>query len=358
MKATIKGVSISSVCAVVPSRVSKFEDEIKYYPFPERSSRKLAQTMGFREHRIAPADVTLIDLAEYGVNCLFDNNIIKKEDIDALVFVSQQCEYPVPGNSKVLHNRLKLSTLTHCVDLYDNCNGFISGLYNAACFISSSDIKNVILVNSCAGTCHLNIKDRNTYPIMGDAAGITLIKKTSNPDDCIYFDFYHDSSELYTLIVPSGGMRNPSSEESKILKEDSFGNLVRDDELHMDGTRVFHFVMDNIPKLIEDTCDYSGISKTQIDYFITHQPNKFLVDKLTDLIGVKQDIIFDNIVENFGNSSSATIPVNLCFNLSETLLKEYKKICFAAFGAGMSAGCAICNVGKLDFCSVQEYPCG
>ena len=103
MKACIGGVTISSVCAVVPSRVSKFEDEIKEYPFSERSSRKLAKTMGFKEHRIAPANVTLIDLAEYGVRSLFDNHIVSKNDVGALIFVSQQHEYPVPGNSKVLH---------------------------------------------------------------------------------------------------------------------------------------------------------------------------------------------------------------------------------------------------------------
>ena len=168
MKACIGGVTISSVCAVVPSRVSKFEDEIKEYPFSERSSRKLAKTMGFKEHRIAPANVTLIDLAEYGVRSLFDNHIVSKNDVGALIFVSQQHEYPVPGNSKVLHNRLGLNPSTHCIDMYENCSGFISGLFSASSILASTDISTVILVNSSAGTIHLNIKDRNTYPIMGE----------------------------------------------------------------------------------------------------------------------------------------------------------------------------------------------
>ena len=81
----LSGVRITSVCAVVPSKISKFEDEIKEYPFSERSSRKLAKTMGFKEHRIAPADVTLIDLAEYGVRALLEQGIISKNDLDVVL---------------------------------------------------------------------------------------------------------------------------------------------------------------------------------------------------------------------------------------------------------------------------------
>lgn len=358
MKCCIKGVKIQSVCAVVPSRISKFEDEIKEYPFPERSSRKLAQTMGFKEHRIAPADVTLIDLAEFGVNKLFENTQLSKNDVGAIIFVSQQHEYPVPGNSKVLHNRLKLNKTIHCIDQYENCSGFISGLFTATSLMSATNMKYVILINASAGTCHLNIKDRNTYPIMGDAAGITLISKSENENDCIYFNFIHDSDELNTLIIPAGGMRQPSNSQTKKLKNDFVGNLVSDEELHMDGTKVFHFVMDVIPKQIDDICEFSNFKKSQIDYFITHQPNKFLVDKLTSLMNVEQNKVFDNIVENFGNSSSATIPVNLCFNLAEKIKKEDLLICFSAFGAGMSAGSAVCKIGHLSYAELLEYPCG
>ena len=150
MKCCIRGVKIQSVCAVVPSRISKFEDEIKLYPFPERSSRKLAQTMGFKEHRIAPADVTLIDLAEFGFNKLFENSFLSKNDVDAIVFVSQQHEYPVPGNSKVLHNRLKLNKNIHCIDQYENCSGFISGLFTASSLLSATNMNSVVLINASA----------------------------------------------------------------------------------------------------------------------------------------------------------------------------------------------------------------
>ncbi|HAH70417.1 MAG TPA: hypothetical protein DCL74_01330 [Succinivibrionaceae bacterium] len=370
MKAAISHVKIKALCAVVPSTVSKFEDEIKEYPFSEHSSRKLAKVMGFREHRIAPEQVSLCDLAEFAVKQFLDNGIISRDEISALVFVSHQHEYPVPGNSKVLHGRLKLSHNTHCVDLYENCSGFISGLYTASTMLASTEeMQKILLVTSNAGTCHLNIKDRNTYPLMGDAASVTLIEKSPSADDKIFFDFYHDGSEVETLIVPAGGMKLPADENTAKLAKDNLGNYRSLNDLHMDGAKVFHFVMDKVPALINDLCTSAKIKKSSIDYHLTHQPNKFLVDKLSDLIldvdENNQAVIFDNIVENFGNSSSSTIPVNIAFNLQGCLTTEQnvksgmqeKLVCLSAFGAGMTACAAVCRLGNLSFCALKEYPC-
>lgn len=368
MKATISHVKIKAICAVVPSTVSKFEDEIKEFPFSEHSSRKLAKVMGFREHRIAPEQITLCDLAEFAVRQFLDNGIISREEISALIFVSHQHEYPVPGNSKVLHGRLQLSHNTHCVDLYENCSGFISGLYTAASMLASTDeMQKILLVTSNAGSCHMNIKDRNTYPLMGDAASVTLIEKTSSADEKIFFDFYHDGSEIETLIVPAGGIKLPADENTAKLTKDNLGNYRSLNDLHMDGAKVFHFVMNKVPNLIDELCSYAKIKKNSLDYHFTHQPNKFLVDKLSDLI-IDRDpnnkaVIFDNIVENFGNSSSSTIPVNITFNMKNTLTTkqktgtEEKLVCLSAFGAGMTACGAICCLGDLSFCALKEYPC-
>lgn len=71
MKAKIKGVRIRGICSIVPAHVSYFEDELKNFPFPENSSRRLAKVIGFREHRIADPNTTLTDLAGYGMNYLF-----------------------------------------------------------------------------------------------------------------------------------------------------------------------------------------------------------------------------------------------------------------------------------------------
>lgn len=358
MKSKISGVRVTSVVSVVPSIVHRFEDDMKNFPFSESSSLKLAKVMGFREHRIADKDTTLIDLAVYGADYLFKKGIISKDALSAVIFVAQNHEYPVPGNSKIFHSKLSLPKNVHCVDMYENCTGFVSGLYTAACMLASSDdIKNIMLVTSSSGACYANKTDRNTYPLVGDAAGIVIVSKAENKDDSIYFEFCHDTDQCNTLIVPAGGLRCPCSEETAKMETDEMGNTRSKNQLHMDGTAVFHYVMEAMPPLLEDLCAYSDVSKENIDYFLTHQPNRFMLEKLADLLKVPREKVFNNVVENFGNSSCATIPVAIALNMKDMILSKQYKTCFAAFGAGMSVGAAITDFGKLNCCALIEHPC-
>lgn len=356
MKATIHGVRIRGVCATVPSHISRFEDELKHFPFPEKTSRRLGKVMGFKEHRIADPKTTPCDLASYTLNYLFHEKYLCKERIQGLVVVAQQADHPVPGNSKVIHGQLGLSRDTHCIDMYENCTGFISGLYTACSLIAGGGLDEVALVTSVTGTCYGNIKDRNTYPLGGDAAGVTVITRSDNPEDKISFVFYHDGSRRDVLLTPAGGMRMPCSEETAKVFRDEMGNYRSLNNMYMDGTAVFQFVMEEVPHLVEDVYAVAGVHKEDIQYHITHQPNRFMLEKLADLMGVSRDILFNNIVENFGNSSTSTIPVNIAFNLASRLLNEDFLVCFSAFGAGLSLGAAICRLGNFDFCELIEHP--
>lgn len=356
MRATICGVKIRGICATVPSNISYFEDELKFFPFPEKTSRRLGKVMGFKEHRIADPKTTTCDLASYTLDYLFQKKILSKSTLQCLLVVAQQSDHPLPGNSKVIHGQLGLSRDTHCVDIFENCTGFIAGLYNACSLVAGGGLEEVVLVTSDAGACHANIKDRNTYPLVGDAAGATIVCRSDNPEDKITFVFHHDGTRRDALIVPAGGMRMPYSEETAQVFQDEMGNFRSLNNLHMDGTAVFQFVMEDVPPLVEEVCACAGVSTQDIQYHLTHQPNRFMLEKLADLMGVSRDILFNNIVENFGNSSPSTIPVNVTFNLGKRLLIEDPLVCFSAFGAGLSLAAAVCRLGNMDICDLIEHP--
>lgn len=355
MKAYIPGVRIRGICATVPEHVSRFEDELKHFPFPEKSSRRLGRVMGFKEHRISDPQTTPCDLASYTLDYLFQKRFLDKEKLAAIIVVAQQADHRVPGNSKVIHGQMGLSPDTHCLDIYENCIGFISGLYTASCLVASG-LEEVAVITTDAGACYRNLLDRNTCPIGGDAAGVALVCKSDNNEDGYHFVFHHDGSRRQVLLIPAGGMRMPYSEETAKIVQDEMGNYRSLNDLHMDGTAVFQFVMEEVPPLIEENCRYAGVAKTDIQYHLTHQPNRFMLEKLADLMGVSRSILFNNIVENFGNSSPSTIPVNVAYNLGQRLLAENPLICFSAFGAGLSLASAIGHLGNLDFCDLIEHP--
>jgi 3-oxoacyl-[acyl-carrier-protein] synthase-3 len=352
----IKGVKIKGICATVPARVSRFEDELKFFPFPEKSSRRLARVIGFKEHRIADPQTTHCDLASYTMNYLFSQGYLDRQKIRAVIVVAQMADHPVPGNSKVIHGQLGLPNEAFCLDIYENCVGFIAGLYSACSLLSSSDLEEVVLITTDAGACRANIRDRNTYPLCGDAAAVTVVAKSDRPEDKINFVFRTDGSRREALMVPAGGCRLPYSEETAKVYQDEMGNYRSLNNMHMDGTAVFQFVMEEVPPLIEEICLYAGLDQKEIQYHLTHQPNRFMLEKLADLMEVPREILFNNIVENFGNSSAVTIPLNIAFNLGPRLLEASFLVCYSGFGAGLTLAAGLDRLGPLNFCELIEHP--
>lgn len=356
MQSCLRGVKIRGICATVPQNVCRFEDELRYFPFPEKSSRRLGRVMGFREHRIADARTTPCDLASYTMNALFSRGWLDKATLTSMIVVAQMADHPVPGNSKVIHGQLGLPTSVFCTDIYENCTGFLSGLHTACCQVAAGCADEVALIVTDGGACHANRLDRNTYPLCGDAAAVAVVTRSDDPRDAIHFVFRNDGSRRGSLLVPAGGCRMPATAETARAVRDEMGNYRSLNDMHMDGTAVFQFVMEQVPALVDEVCDFAGIRRDEVRYHLTHQPNRFMLEKLADVMGVPRAILFNNIVEHFGNSSAATIPVNIAFNLGRRLLEERLRVCCSAFGAGLSLAAAVCELGELEFCELIEHP--
>jgi 3-oxoacyl-[acyl-carrier-protein] synthase-3 len=86
-----------------------------------------------------------------------------------------------------------------------------------------------------------------------------------------------------------------------------------------------------------------------------HQPNRFLLEKLADKMGLPYERMPNNVVEHFGNASGATIPTNVTFNLGAILKERALRLCFAGFGAGLAWASMVMNVGPLSFCETIDY---
>lgn len=354
MLTTISGVKIRGICAIVPEHISYFEEEMKKFPFSEKSSLKLARVMGFNEHRISDPATSPCDLVSYTLNYLFHKKYLEKDKIKAMIVVAQMADHPIPGNSKIIHGQLNLHRDVFCTDIYENCTGFISGLYNASCMIAAGAVDEVILIATDCAACTANILDRNTYPLCGDAAAVIVVSK-SDIRDILHFAFYNEGSKHKALYVPAGGRRMPYSEETAKVQQDEMGNYRSLNNMHMDGTAVFQFVMEEVPPMINAICNYAQWDREKIQYYLTHQPNRFMLQKLADLMQVPREKLFNNIVEKFGNTSPVTIPVNIAYNLGNKLLNEQFDICYSAFGAGLSLSSALGTLGYLDFCELIEH---
>jgi 3-oxoacyl-[acyl-carrier-protein] synthase-3 len=141
-----------------------------------------------------------------------------------------------------------------------------------------------------------------------------------------------------------------------VLEDVGDNNLRAKDHLRMDGSAVFNFVQVEVPPLIESLLACAGVSMDAVDYFLCHQPNRFMLQKLADKMKVPYAKMPMNVVEHFGNSSGVTIPIAIAFNLADQLKNGYSRVCLSGFGVGLTWSSMLMRLGKLSFCEMIDYP--
>jgi 3-oxoacyl-[acyl-carrier-protein] synthase-3 len=354
MNLKFRNKKITGILTVLPENEVNFDEEIDNYDFPRGQSMKLKLIMGYGKRRVVREGTTSSDLCIFGMNYLFDNNLLRKEDVDALVLVTQTPDHFVPATSHIIQGKLDLKRDIYCLDINQACAGYPVGLNQAFMLLEQEDVKKVVVLNADTMSYKVSLKDRGSRPLTGDAAAITIVENDPS-DSIIYGTINADGKGADALIIPAGGFRMPSTPETAELKIDKSGNSRALDHLVMKGDEVFNFVQKEVPPMIENLLAKADCNKSEIDYFMFHQPNKFMLKKLADKMEVPYEKMPYNVVENFGNASSVSIPTAITYNLGEKLMTDSFLICLAGFGAGLSWASLILEMGHLDFCSTIEY---
>jgi len=355
MNFTFRKKRISGILTVVPANELSFVDEMKNFNFPEARSLKLMEVMGYKKRRLVQPGVCVSDLAVFGLQQLFDRGLLQRDDIDALLLVTQTGDYIMPATSNVIQGRLGLKQDTFCLDINQACAGFVIGLMQAFMLLEQPSIRKVVLINSDVLSRKASPKDRNIYPLIGDAAAITVIERDPE-DSVIHASVKMDGSRSDALIVPAGGMRLPCTPETAVLEDVGDNNLRAKDHMRMDGAAIFNFVQLEIPPLITGLLANAGVSIDSVDYFLTHQPNRFMLQKLADKMKVPHAKMPNNVVENFGNSSGATIPAAIILNVADKVKTGHIQACLAGFGGGLTWTAMLMRLGGLAFCELIDYP--
>lgn len=354
MDLKFKNKRISGILTILPKRKVAFEDEMGDYNFPEKKSLRLKKVMGYNTHRVAADGQCSSDFCIHGLQYLFDNSMLEKDSIDAMILVTQSPDYYMPPTSNIIQGHFNMKHDMICLDINQGCAGFEIGLIQAFMLLEQDAINKVVLMNADVLSPKVSKHDRNSRPLMGDAASITIVESCDNGEE-ILCSVNMDGTGALAINIPAGGFRMPSSAETAIMHEDETGNSRSLDNLVMQGDDVFIFVQREVPPMINHLLGKAGLKPEDVDWFMFHQPNKFMLNKLADAIGVPYEKMPSNIVENFGNASGVTVPTCISYNLGELLEKGSFKICMAGFGVGLTWSSILMNVGNLKFNQIIEY---
>lgn len=355
MNFAFRGKRIAGLLTVVPANEGSFLEEMKNFNFPVNRSLKLKEVMGYDKHRLVEEGVCVSDLAVHGLRHLFSRGRLDPADIDALILVTQSPDHLMPPTSSIIQGRLNLKQDMFCLDINQGCAGFVVGLIEAFLLLEQPAIRKVVLINADVLSRKTSPKDRNSYPLVGDAASITIVERDA-ADSVIYANLKMDGTRNEALMIPAGGFRMPSTAATALLEDVGDNNLRAKDHLRMDGSAVFNFVQTEVPPMIERLLAEAAVPVDAVDWFFFHQPNRFMLQKLAEKMRVSTTKMPNNVVEHFGNSSGVTIPMAIASNMSAQLLANTYRVCLAGFGVGLTWGSMLLSFGELAFCESIDYP--
>ena len=279
--------------------------------FPEWSAEKIFAKTGIASRHVAGDEDTL-SLAECVCRKLFAESEVDVSQIDFILLCTQSPKYRLPSTACLLQDRLGISKAAGALDYDLGCSGFIYGLALAKGLVRGGIAKNVLLVTAETYTKYIGEMDKSTRTIFGDGAAATLI------DEGV-------AGRIGEFVLGTDG----SGADKLILREG--------ENLFMDGPEIFNFTLEVVPKTIDEVCAKNGIARDEVDLFVFHQANKFMLDTIRKVTGLPRDKFYVNL-EDTGNTVSSTIPIALKCAESEGKLRAGMKVMVLGFGVGLSWG--------------------
>ena len=326
MKAFIKAISY-----YLPEKVLTNEELVR--EFPEWSVDKIASKVGINQRHVVHEDETSADLATKAAEKLFlEHTKITKSEIDFVILCTQSPDYFLPTSACLVQDRLGLRTDIGAFDFNLGCSGYVYGLSIAKGLLFGGIAENVLLITAETYSKHLHPKDKGNRTIFGDAATATVISKDGFAE-IGKFSLGTDGRGAENLMVKTGGMKFRKAIND--LSFDDNANPKSSDYLFMDGSEIFNFTMDAVPILVNDTLKKNNLEQQDIDLFVFHQANKYMMNFIRKKIKIEESKFY-YCMENVGNTVSSTIPIALYEAKATNTLKG--NVLLAGFGVGYSWG--------------------
>ncbi|MEN3004741.1 ketoacyl-ACP synthase III [Dehalobacterium formicoaceticum] len=328
-------IGIKAIEYVLPEKVLTNKELEQIYG--DWTAEKILTKTGIASRHVVSEGECASDLAEQAAQKLFNSGVISPEEIDFILLATQSPDYQLPTTACILQDRLGIPQSAGALDFNLGCSAYIYGLAMAKSFINTGIAKNVLLLTSETYTKHIHPLDKSTRTIFGDAAAATLVSEDGH--EIGNFDLGTDGSGKDALIIPSGGSRIPRSKATAVEIEDN-GSIRSQDNLFMDGTEVFSFTIRVVPESVNNILRKHNLSMEDINLFVFHQANEFMLDFLRKKLRIPKEKFYINM-QDTGNTVSSTIPIAFKRAQIEGRIQKGDRVLLCGFGVGLSWGSTI-----------------
>jgi len=315
------------------------ERTLTYEELEERFGReamaKVFAGSGIRNRRVAEPDTCGSDLAYQAAIGLLHHHRIDPNSIDLLLFCTQSPDYLLPTTACILHERLGLSKHCACFDINLGCTQYVYALSVAHSMIAAGVANRALVLTGDTMTRIVHPLDRALVPLMGDGASATLVGEVPEGQGFLAFELGTDGSGYHYLMLPAGGFRMPATPETAREVADREGNIRSQQNLYMNGAAIFHFAISVVPPTVERILARLSLRVEDVDLFLFHQANKYMLDYLLRKLGIPPSKTHFYI-EDVGNCSGSTTPMVLTDAWRAGRLQPGNRVLMIAFGVGLS----------------------
>jgi 3-oxoacyl-[acyl-carrier-protein] synthase-3 len=332
---SVNSISIKGISCCVPKNM---ERNIDLDILTQEEIQKFVEATGVEERRIATKEICTSDLCCEAAEKLINDLNWQKEEIEILVFVSQTADYILPVSAAILQDRLGLSTNCIAFDVPLGCSGYVYGISIIAAMMKATGLKKGLLLAGDTSSKLLSKTDKSTVPLFGDGGSATAFEFDENADDLL-FDLGTDGSGYKTIMINDGGSRNRINADSLLYQTISPGIERNACQLVLDGMDVFSFGISQAPKTVNKLIEKFELDKESINHFVFHQANLMMNKMIVKKLKLPVEKVPYSLKE-FGNTSSATIPLTIVAELKNDLTNTTKDLILCGFGVGLSWGTA------------------
>jgi 3-oxoacyl-[acyl-carrier-protein] synthase-3 len=308
--------------------------------FTDWTAEKILAKTGIRERHIAADEECASDFAVEAANRLLDSGACNRNDIDYLLYCTQSPDYFLPTTACLLQHRLGLKLSCGATDFNLGCSGYVYGLGLAKGLVESGQARRLLFITADTYSRFIHPRDKSVRTLFGDGASATLISATESDFPAIGpFVYGTDGSGVNNLIVPTGGLRKAHVQGAALISDES-GNTRTINNLYMNGAEIFNFTLRVVPDTVSKILAQAELKMEDIDLFVFHQANKFLLDHLQKKLKVPAER-FWVAMDDVGNTVSCSIPIALKRALAAGRIRAGHRLMLVGFGVGYSWGATL-----------------
>ncbi len=321
--------------------------------FMDTSDEWIQERTGIKERRYAHrTNETTTTMAVEAAKIAIERAGITAQDIDFIIFATLSPDYYFPGCGVLVQRALQMKEIG-ALDIRNQCSGFVYALSVADQFIKTGMYKNILVIGSEKHSFGLDFstRGRNVSVIFGDGAGAVVLQATEKARQGILSTHLHSdgqSAELLAMYNPgthaNHWVTNPVASYNDAPAGDMFMSKEMIDKAEnfpfMDGPAVFKKAIVKFPEVVVEALTKNGLATTDIDLLIPHQANLRISQFVQQKLGLRDDQVFNNI-QQYGNTTAASIPIALCQAWEEGKVKGGDLVCLAAFGSGFTWASAL-----------------